>query len=224
MTTGGDHGSPQRGPRDASVAGCLSRGRQDRVHVSFLTRRLIFETRAVPAPQDDAAYAHAELRLVAEPLPCSPSHDVKQRTPTRSRAFARGLASFHPPSRGVGGAPRGASSSSSSRRSARVSRAGEARRVRCAWTAKRTLAFRRSTVAFSGRDPAFAGASAGKPASALAAAPFLPRHSPDPEVPSLPRRAVSRRRTPLPAPPSGSSPGTPLDERGCESMYYGCIL
>jgi len=75
----------------------------------------------------------------------------------------------------VGGAPRGASSSSSSRLSARVSRAGETRRVRCAWTAKRTLAFRRSTVAIFGRDPAFAGASAGKPASALASV-FLPRH------------------------------------------------
>src|SRR6266545_739063 len=32
------------------------------------------------------------------------------------------------------------------------------------------------------------------------------------------------RRTPLPAPPSGSPPETPLYERGCESMYYGCIL
>src|SRR6266516_7901618 len=37
--------------------------------------------------------------------------------------------------------------------------------------------------------------------------------------PCLPGQAVTsrRRRTPLPAPPSGSSPETPLDERGCES-------
>jgi hypothetical protein len=37
--------------------------------------------------------------------------------------------------------------------------------------------------------------------------------------PCLPRRTVTsrRRRTPLPAPPSGSSPETPLNERGCES-------
>ena len=31
ITTGGDHGSPQRGPRDASVAGCPSRGRPEQV-------------------------------------------------------------------------------------------------------------------------------------------------------------------------------------------------
>src|SRR3984893_6314941 len=38
--------------------------------------------------------------------------------------------------------------------------------------------------------------------------------------PCLPRRAVPgrRRRTPRLAPPSGSSPETPLDERGCESI------
>ena len=35
--------------------------------------------------------------------------------------------------------------------------------------------------------------------------------------------ASRRRRTPLPAPPSGSPPETPLDERGCESIYYGCL-
>src|SRR5262249_46605263 len=39
-------------------------------------------------------------------------------------------------------------------------------------------------------------------------------------VPGLPERTVTsrRRRTPLLAPPSGSSPETPLDERGCEAM------
>ena len=37
-------------------------------------------------------------------------------------------------------------------------------------------------------------------------------------VPHLPRRGSRRSHgTPLPAPPSGSSPETPLDERGCES-------
>jgi hypothetical protein len=37
-------------------------------------------------------------------------------------------------------------------------------------------------------------------------------------VPRLPRRGSRRSHgTPLPAPPSGSSPETPLDERGCES-------
>src|SRR5262249_10006335 len=38
-------------------------------------------------------------------------------------------------------------------------------------------------------------------------------------LPCLPRRAVAsrRRETPLPAPPSGSPPETPLNERGCES-------
>ena len=38
--------------------------------------------------------------------------------------------------------------------------------------------------------------------------------------PCLPRRTVTsrRRRTPLPAPPSGSSPETPLNERGWECM------
>ena len=43
--------------------------------------------------------------------------------------------------------------------------------------------------------------------------------------PCLPRRTVTsrRRRTPLPAPPSGSSPETPLNERGCESCSMHSI-
>jgi hypothetical protein len=35
---------------------------------------------------------------------------------------------------------------------------------------------------------------------------------------SFPRRILSRHRTPLPAPPSGSPPQRPLNERGCESI------
>ena len=37
------------------------------------------------------------------------------------------------------------------------------------------------------------------------------------------RLRAARRRTPLPAPPSGSSPETPLDERGCESCSMASI-
>jgi hypothetical protein len=48
--------------------------------------------------------------------------------------------------------------------------AARVRRGACVHLRERTLAFRRSTVAFVGRDPDFAGASAGKPAKAPAAA------------------------------------------------------
>ena len=43
--------------------------------------------------------------------------------------------------------------------------------------------------------------------------------------PCLPRRAVTsrRRRTPRLAPPSGSSPETPLNERGCESCSINSL-
>ena len=48
-------------------------------------------------------------RLIAEPLAVFLSHDVKQRTPTRSRGafFASGVCNFASltPNRGVGGAP-----------------------------------------------------------------------------------------------------------------------
>src|SRR6266516_6185944 len=124
----------------------------------------------------------AARRLAVLVVHLTMSNSAQLLVPVRLRARVSFI--FTPPSRGVGGAPRGASSSSSSRLSARVSRAGEARRVRCAWPAKRTLAFRRSTVAFSGRDPAFAGASAGKPAKPLASAHFpSPALPPDPEFP-----------------------------------------
>src|SRR5262249_4096064 len=75
----------------------------------------------------------------------------------------------------------------------------------------------RASVSFGARRPTTAGRcppvrGAGSPpprAYALAG-----------DSPGLPGRTVTsrRRRTPLPAPPSGSSPETPLDERGWEAM------
>ena len=71
--------------------------------------------------------------------------------------------------------------------------------------AKRTLAFRRSTVAlFGGAALSFSGIAAGSDE----------RSPGPPEASGLSRR----RRTPLPAPPSGSPPETPLNERGCEAL------
>jgi hypothetical protein len=134
-------------------------------------RSIFLERSRTRAPEREDGSAQPSSRLVAEPLPCRPiSRCQTAHVFSFPHADARGLASVSPTqSRGGRSADRRIFLSLS-RLSARVSRAGEARRVRCAWTAKRTLAFRRSTVAFVGRGPDFAGASAGKPAKAPAAA------------------------------------------------------
>jgi hypothetical protein len=67
------------------------------------------------------------------------------------------------------------------------------------------------------------GAALSSPAFASDRAQRAPRTQvvvPGGRGPCLPRRAVTsrRRRTPHLAPPSGSSPETPLDEQGCESL------
>ena len=80
-----------------------------------------------------------------------------------------------------------------------------------------TLASRRSTVAFSAR-----GRASGSPALPPDPCSEAPRsqaivHGGRRPGPPDPRFTSRGRRTPLPAPPSGSSPETPLHERGWES-------
>jgi hypothetical protein len=75
-----------------------------------------------------------------------------------------------------------------------------------------------------GRPPSYNGGQL--PCGSVQRAPRTQVVVPGGRGPCLPRRAVTsrRRRTPLPAPPSGSSPETPLNERGCEccSMHSLC--
>ncbi len=68
-----------------------------------------------------------------------------------------------------------------------------------------------------GRPPSYNGGQL--PCGSVQRAPRTQVVVPGGRGPCLPRRTVTsrRRRTPLPAPPSGSSPETPLNERGCES-------
>jgi hypothetical protein len=65
-----------------------------------------------------------------------------------------------------------------------------------------------------GRPPSYNGGQV--PCGSVQRAPRTQVVVPGGRGPCLPRRAVTsrRRRTPLPAPPSGSSPETPLNERG----------
>ena len=151
-------------------------------------------------------------------------HDVKQRSVVRSRgALLRpGLCPcdrVHPPRsprRGVGGAPTGALSSCCRVCETRLIRASEARRVPMTRDA-RLSALHRGDF---------------RPGAALPS-PALP---PDPcsellaarssclagGVPDLPSGAVTSRgrRTPLPAPPSGSSLEDAPPERGWQIIYY----
>jgi len=165
-------------------------------------------------------------RLLAEPVR-RPFHDVKQRTPSRSRAriAASGLCLFgfaHPHR---GGAERRETF-------------GCLRDTRwtCRNAARQALA-RRLASHDAGRSPLGAppwrfwapGAALPSPwapaalqrrAGAVQRAPRTQVVVPGGRGPCLPRRAVTsrRRRTPRLAPPSGSSPETPLDERGWEAM------
>jgi hypothetical protein len=124
---------------------------------------------------------------------------------------------FTHPNRGVGGAPR----------NVRVLSGTPVGRIMTRYA--RRLA-RRLAPHDAGRSPLGAppwrfwapGAALSSPAFAPDRAQRAPRTQvvvPGGRGPCLPRPAVTsrRRRTPLPAPPSGSSPETPLDERGCES-------
>jgi hypothetical protein len=74
------------------------------------------------------------------------------------------------------------------------------------------------------RSPSYNGGQV--PSGSVQRAPRTQVVVPGGRGPCLPRRAVTshRRRTPLPAPPSGWSPETPLNERGCEccSMASNC--
>jgi len=67
-----------------------------------------------------------------------------------------------------------------------------------------------------GRPPSYNGGQV--PCGSVQRAPRTQVVVPGGRGPCLPRRTVTsrRRRTPLPAPPSGSSPETPLNERGWE--------
>jgi hypothetical protein len=69
-----------------------------------------------------------------------------------------------------------------------------------------------------GRPPSYNGGQL--PCGSVQRAPRTQVVVPGGRGPCLPRRTVTsrRRRTPLPAPPSGSSPETPLNERGCECI------
>ncbi len=73
----------------------------------------------------------------------------------------------------------------------------------------------RASVSFGARRPYNGGQL---PCGSVQRAPRTQVVVPGGRGPCLPRRAVTSRRrgTPLPAPPSGSSPETPLNERGCE--------
>src|SRR5262245_32514217 len=152
----------------------------------------------------------------------SRSHDLKH-THTSSfprRMFAPGfcIVASLTPNRGVGGAPRNVRVRAKHPLGLHITR--QARRLT-----------RRLASHDAGRSPL--GAPPWRfwaPGAALASPAFAPdrlQRAPRTQVvmpggrgPCLPRRAVTSRRrgTPLPAPPSGSSPETPLDERGCEAM------
>src|SRR5262249_22307686 len=74
-----------------------------------------------------------------------------------------------------------------------------------------------------GRPPSYNGGQL--PCGSVQRAPRTQVVVPGGRLPCLPRRAVTSRRrgTPRLAPPSGSSPETPLDERGWESYSIASI-
>ena len=109
--------------------------------------------------------------------------------------------------------------------------------MRGGWSAdRRTLSFGRACDARP-PCPGATGTSLGAPPWRFSDADprsRLPAVEPEPQRLPAPRQKAwrsgsrtsrrrgyePRRRTPLPAPPSGPSPETPLHERGCESLYY----
>jgi hypothetical protein len=155
-------------------------------------------------------------------------HNVKQpssRSTFRSRdAFASGSCHCPPRTRGGRSADRRpgaaapgwpAASHKKTHRSCVTRRAGALARRPASLKAGGTRASRRSTVAILGRGPRFhhghflpiRAASSSQPGrSAWRAGSPASRGG---------RLRAASRGTPLPAPPSGSSPETPLDERGC---------
>ena len=145
------------------------------------------------------------------------SHDIKRPLPAilRSRRPQRPWISCSP-SFALRPRPRG--EWSADRRTRLLRRACEARQPR-ERNADRPVATgttsRRSTVAIFGRRPAPASPAVAPDARSGLSAPGQKSRR---TVSRTSHDAVTRRnrRTPLPAPPSGSSPETPLDERGCK--------
>jgi hypothetical protein len=165
-----------------------------------------------------------------------PSHDVKQPRSIRSRgAFsAPGFCNFASltPNRVVGGAPRnvrvqrhplGLHMTRQARRLARRLASHNAGRSPLGappwrfWASGPRFRLLR-------RPPPYNGGHL--PSGSVQRAPRTQVVVPGGRGPCLPGRTVTSRRrgTPLPAPPSGSSPETPLNERGCEcsSTYSIC--
>ena len=148
---------------------------------------------------------------------------------SRGAFFAPGLCNFASLTRieGVGGAPRdvrvqrhplGVSCASKTRVNALMTRDA------------RLSALHRGDFGLPGprfrllrRPPSYNGGQL--PCGSVERAPRTQVVVPGGRGPCLPGRAVTTacRRTPLPAPPSGSSPETPLDERGCESCSMSAI-
>jgi hypothetical protein len=162
---------------------------------------------------------------------CYPSHDIKQPISFPRRVFyARGLQlCFAHPNRGVGGAPRDVRVRARHPWGVHMTR--HARRLRGALRpmtrdARLSALHRggfgprgRASVSLGARRPTTAGsclriraASSSQPGrSAWRATSRASRGQ---------RLRAACRKTPLPAPPSGSSPETPLNERGCGCSYH----
>src|SRR5258707_3065671 len=170
---------------------------------------------------------------------CTSSHDVKQPISFPRRMSAPGVCNFASPTRIEGWAERretfgcsaehpwGVSCASKTRVNALMTR--YARRLRGALRPMtrdaRLSALHRGGFGLPGprfrllrRPPSYNGGQL--PCGSVQRAPRTQVVVPGGRGPCLPRRTVTsrRRRTPLPAPPSGSSPETPLDERGWEAM------
>jgi hypothetical protein len=180
--------------------------------------------------------ARAASRLVTEPFSHYLIHHFKQPTSFPRRIFCAGGLHhcFAHPDRGVGGAPRdvrvfarhplGTPYCVKDARERAYDAACQALARRLAshdagrsplgappwrfWARGRAFSHRHRLRLRFGRHP---GRSQRAPRTQVVV--------PGGRLPCLPRRTVTsrRRRTPLPAPPSGSSPETPLNERGWES-------
>ena len=161
------------------------------------------------------------LQIRNLPSPVSPS---QAHTPPRSRgAFLRPgfcIVASLTPNRGVGGAPRdvrvlsgtpvGRIMTRYARRLARRLASHDARDARLSALHRGGFGLPGPRFRLLGRPPSYNGGQV--PCGSVQRAPRTQVVVPGGRGPCLPRRTVTsrRRRTPLPAPPSGSSPETPL--------------
>src|SRR5262245_57007380 len=166
-----------------------------------------------------AAWHDSRISLRSIRATCLRIHNVKQRSLLRSRGIlASGFSSFLSPSslpipdRGDGGAPGGGILYSVARVIAR-------RHVCEAWAVPRNRerASRRSTVTVLGPFRAFgSGVASGFVSAGDPCCRHRFRSAQGPEPPGHGLRTAAG--TPPPAPPSGSSPETPLDEQDVRSV------